>query len=145
MSLYACAAEPPVVKGPSVETITFYDSGGFDNQLSAAMQASTTNVSVAFLGNVSINTLPGRISVWLAKVQDNEGKVVVADNGASGGGGDQTRSIELAGVLPSLLQAAYGYIHDAHLYGPASNYDAIILVSHKSADVQNITFRRRQP
>lgn len=143
VAVFCCADEPSTIKSGQPVTITFYDSDGFDSQLSSAMRSGNGNISVNFVGSVSPNALPSRLGSWLAEVQESDGKVVVEKTGDNGG--TRTRSIDMLGVIPGLLQAAYSYIHNRNLYGPASSYDASLLVVSESAQLQEITFRHREP
>lgn len=76
------AAEPVLrtaAKDQPKAEISFIDFQGFDRDLNASLAAPLPKVDVVFLDNVSPNSIPERMQVWLAAVEAGGGKVQITE------------------------------------------------------------------
>jgi hypothetical protein len=121
--------------------LTFYDSDGFDRDLSASLRSKPENVRIKVLGTMSVNKIPPRLGAWLNEVRKGGGKVAVQPDK------DQTasdRSFSLLGGVIDGMLASISYIEQRNRYGPASYYDAHIYADTGSASITGVVFTAKE-
>lgn len=126
--------------GPGARNkILFIDSRNFDSKLSRALKDDHSEVTVTFLGDVSINEIPKRMEEWLAKAEHYEGTVAVEPDPKLAK--TKSASVVIAGITVAV--ATYKYLRRKSLFRPVEDYDVLIHHIPGEAVISRIVFKRK--
>lgn len=131
----AVAAQP-------VKSLQFFDAPVFDQQLSDSL-ASKGQVQVQFPPGVPLASMPPRVSMWVAAVQNKGGSVQVA--GAKDGKQEQfvqlLRPIAMA-VISGFVGSAFpsvtdvlGFLREYRLFKNLDGYNAMLIFDKDSGHI----------
>ena len=135
----AVAAQP-------VRSLQFFDAPVFDQQLSDSL-ASKGQVQVQFPPGVALASMPPRVSMWVAAVQNKGGSVQVA--GSKDGKQEQfvqlLRPIALS-VVSGFIGSAFpsvtdvlGFLREYRLFRNLDGYDATLTFDRDSGHLVQMT------
>jgi len=135
----AVAAQP-------VRSLQFFDAPVFDQQLSDSL-VSKGQVQVKFPPGVPLASIPPRVSMWVAAVQNKGGNVQVA--GSKDGKQEQfvqlLRPIALS-VVSGFIGSAFpnvpdvlGFLREYRLFKNLDGYDAMLIFDKDSGHIVQMT------
>ena len=135
-----------VVAAQPVRSLQFFDAPVFDQQLSDSL-ASKGQVQVKFPPGVPLASIPPRVSMWVAAVQNKGGNVQVA--GSKDGKQEQfvqlLRPIALS-VVSGFIGSAFpsvtdvlGFLREYRLFRNLDGYDAMLIFDKDSGHIVQMT------
>lgn len=129
--------------------VSWIDSDVFDKTLSKTMARQPAEIDVNL--NTGANQVPARINSWFNEISDRGGHVSTVTetawaqmNGEQTADAVQTRGIFLM-VLPFLFQIISQAVHEEATYGPASNYDALLVTDNSRSRIDMLVFKHKEP
>ena len=129
-----------------VKSLQFFDAPVFDQQLSESL-ASKGQVQVQFPPGVALASMPPRVSMWVAAVQNKGGSVQVA--GSKDGKQEQfvqlLRPIALS-VVSGFIGSAFpsvtdvlGFLREYRLFRNVDGYNAMLVFDKDSGHLVQMT------
>lgn len=140
------AARPDGDTGPrGGGELTYFDSDAFDRQLANRLAATDNEVPVATAAPITLNEMPKRMNAWLAAVTDKGGQVVVVNTGNADPATGKPRFLGsiIASIGGSFVSSMIGYVRERRLYAPAAAYDATLVVSPATGQIEKVFFTRK--
>ena len=139
LALLAMLLWPGLAAAQPATSLQFFDAPVFDTQLSDSL-ASKGQVQVRFPPGVPMASLPPRVSMWVAAVQNKGGSVQVA--GSKDGRQEQCvrllRPIALS-VVSGFIGSAFpsvtdvlGFLREYRLFRNLDGYDAMLVFDKDS-------------
>lgn len=131
-------AEKPEIVEQSVD-VTFLDLSGFDDDLSESLRNKNREVVINLPAKFSLNDIPERMDVWLARVKDSGGKVQAQPIPKEGE--MQTRG--LISALIDLVISGYEMAAEEIMYSPAEKYNVLLKYDADTGEVKEAVFYHR--
>jgi hypothetical protein len=125
------------------QSLVFFDSEAFDDNLGQAMKDRTEEVHVRFAGPTSLNTFPARINIWLAEVKHSDGAVVAVDPSQPAGQPTRGLGIGIVFDLIDLLTGMETRQEAADRLALSHAYDARIVYDAMTGNAREVVFIRR--
>jgi len=126
-------ADDPCQQTPDV--VEYFDSMGFDQNLSVSLKCNHPEVTVKFPLSVNIYRIPDRVDKWFYMVGKYEGaaKPEIENEGRR----------SLLGEAISLVIGVYDVIKEKVIYSSAKNYNATIYYKEGTGTVTRVVFTRK--
>lgn len=126
--------------GDKVE-LTYFSSKSFDVDLSDAMSAKPSEITLAVPSPFPLSNLPPDLDKWLYAIKQEGGRVVAEALPPK----DQVAS---RGFIALLIEVMIPFVTAAlepNVYAPARHYNAKLLYDKESGTVRTVRFLRRDP
>jgi hypothetical protein len=120
-----------------VKSLQFFDAPVFDQQLSDSL-ASRGQVRVQFPPGVPIASMPPRVSMWVAAVQNKGGSVQVAGSKD----GKQEQFVQLLRPIGSAfpnVPDVLGFLREYRLFRNVDGYNAMLVFDKDSGHLVQMT------
>jgi hypothetical protein len=135
-----------VVAAQPVRSLQFFDAPVFDQQLSDSL-AAKGQVQVQFPPGVPLASMPPRVSMWVAAVQNKGGSVQVA--GSKDGKQEQfvqlLRPIAMS-IISGFIGSAFpnvpealGFLREYRLFRNLDGYNAMLIFDKDSGHIVQMT------
>lgn len=134
--LIGCNSTPTKSK-IDLENLRFIDTEIFDKDLIQSMKAKSETITIAIIGNISINNIPERLGKWLSIVMNKQGKVDFKMN-------ERTTGVEPLSLAIGVLPTAYKFLKKEASYGLAGNYNVTVFYIHDNGIITKIIFTKKQ-
>lgn len=144
------ATQRPSTAAPTtqIRDLPWIDGDVFDRQMSGALRQNPVEVRVDL--EAPLSQMPARMNVWLNEVSERGGSVNTMTEqawerfSAAQTAEVRTRAAFLLQLLPLALQYVTQRIREEATYGPASNYDVIMVTNNQRNRIQLVVFRHKQ-
>lgn len=130
-----------------IRDLPWIDGDVFDRQLSGALRQLPSEVRVDM--EAPARQLPARMNTWLNEVSERGGSVNAMTEQAWERFSNQqtaevkTRAAFLLQLIPIAVQYVAERIRTEATFGPAANYDAILVTNNARDRVQMVVFRHK--
>lgn len=117
----------------------FFDSSVFDQDLSDHFRADHQAIEVRPLSPFSLNDIPERLDKWFSVIKDSGGHVGAREIPPEG----EPVPRGILSMVIDVLTAVFDWWQEEQLYGPAEDYDALLLYRKDTGMVEKILFLNR--
>lgn len=136
-----------VAAAQAPRTVQYFDSSVFDQQLTSAL-ATKGQVQVKFPPGVPVASLPQRVNMWVAAVQDRGGNVQVA----AMKDGRQEQFVQLLrpiamSVISAFVASAFpsakdvlGFLRENRMFKDLEGYDAMLSFDRDNGQLVQMSF-----
>ncbi len=131
-------AETSLVVEKTME-MSFFDSSTFDWDLSGAMGDHYREIEVEFPASFSLNDIPERVDNWFGKIKESGGSVKAQALPPK----DQVAMRGIISAIIDIIVALFDAAQESALYGPAENYNALLLYQKDTGQVETLVFNHR--
>jgi hypothetical protein len=131
-----------------IRDLPWIDGDVFDRQMSGALRQNPVEVRVDL--EAPLSQLPSRMNVWLNEISERGGNVSSMTEqawerfSAAQTAEVRTRAAFLLQLLPLAVQYISQRIREEATYGPAANYDVIMVTNSQRNRIQLVVFRHKQ-
>ena len=133
--LNACGSSMPTKSQSQLNNLSFIDTEIFDKNLLKSMSVDTETITVAMIGDVSVNHIPERLGKWLSTVDNRNGHVSFeAKTSSQQGQVDDERTTDAVsvGLVLGVLPTAYGFLKEEYVASLVEKYNAILVYDPKN-------------